>query len=177
MTTLIIRSVITTRTVHFFPLLMALVLLRRSCSNAFVVVNQVPPKFVSRRLLPPPRLITIRHASVTGGVYQETDDSSSPTVTLFTKEGCTLCDKVKDVLQEVREELPHSLDQVDITDEQHANWFGKYKYDIPVLHLNGQYWLKHRTTNEEALEGLQEARDGTFQAKPGEPNAEAMERN
>ena len=34
------------------------------------------------------------HQSVTGPIY-EMDDS--PTVKLFTKKGCTLCDKVKDV--------------------------------------------------------------------------------
>lgn len=34
--------------------------------------------------------------SVTGNVYTAADDSA-PVVTLFTKNGCTLCDKVKDV--------------------------------------------------------------------------------
>ena len=35
-----------------------------------------------------------RQSSVTGPIY---DMSNGPTVKLFTKEGCTLCDKVKDV--------------------------------------------------------------------------------
>ena len=34
--------------------------------------------------------------SVTGTLYVSEDDDA-PVVTLFTKEGCTLCDKVKDV--------------------------------------------------------------------------------
>ena len=34
--------------------------------------------------------------SVTGTVYSATDDGA-PIVTIFTKDGCTLCDKVKDV--------------------------------------------------------------------------------
>ena len=33
-------------------------------------------------------------------------------MTLFTKHQCTLCDKVKGVLAEVREEAPHGLEQV-----------------------------------------------------------------
>ena len=128
------------------------------------------------------RIINARFASVTGNVYQAEDDDDNDNkvqVTLFTKEGCTLCDKVKDILKECRDEVPHSLDQVDITDESHAEWHSKYKYDIPVLHVNGQYWLKHRTTREEAKAGLLEAANkGTdFPARPGEPNAEAMERN
>lgn len=153
--------------------LMALTLLltRKTVVNAFV------------RAVPVPRIVRVvavasqqqrLFASVTGSVYTAADDNS-PKVTLFTKEGCTLCDKVKDVLKELREEVPHSLEQVDITDDDHTEWFGKYKYDIPVLHVNGQYWLKHRTDIEEAKAGLEEAQQGSFQARPGEPNAEAME--
>ena len=48
--------------------------------------------------------------SVTGTVYPA--PGGSPRVTLFTKNQCTLCDKVKAVLAEVREEAPHGLDQV-----------------------------------------------------------------
>jgi hypothetical protein len=36
----------------------------------------------------------------------------SPAVQLFTKEGCTLCDKVKEVLVSVAAEQPHSLEAV-----------------------------------------------------------------
>ena len=118
----------------------------------------------------------VRFACVTGNACR--GDDNKVQVTLFTKEGCTLCDKVKDILSDCREEIPHNLDLVDITDNEHANWHSKYKYDIPVLHVNGKYWLKHRTTLEEAKEGLLEAaqKGSDFQTRPGEPNAEAMER-
>lgn len=43
-------------------------------------------------------------ASVSGTVYS---DERGPNVQLFTKEGCTLCDKVKDVLATVKEDYPH----------------------------------------------------------------------
>jgi hypothetical protein len=88
--------------------------------------------------------------SVTGPIYEM---PSSPSVKLFTREGCTLCDKVKDVrtslkassqkprahtctqhffinlqvLESVREEHPHSLYAVDITDDDKQEWFSKYK--------------------------------------------------
>ena len=39
---------------------------------------------------------------------------------------------------------PHSLEAVDITDAMHKGWWDKYKYDIPVLHIDGEYWAKHR---------------------------------
>lgn len=115
-----------------------------------------------------------RGASVSGTVY-EADAKEAPTITLFTKEGCTLCDKVKDVLVDVRESYPHSLQQIDITDEQHSDWFDKYKYDIPVLHVNGQYWIKHRITSQEAKDGLNAVLEGKFESPKGEPNAKEME--
>lgn len=127
-------------------------------------------------LVPPSQRL---FASVTGTVYSCTPDDSGTvptTIKLFTKEGCTLCDKVKDVLLELRDQYPHSLEQIDITDEVHADWFSKYKYDIPVLHLNGKFWIKHRITEEEAKIGLMEAEKGTFEKRPGEPDAGAMER-
>jgi len=34
--------------------------------------------------------------------------------------------------------------QVDIIDADKTEWWDKYKYDIPVLHIDGQYWAKHR---------------------------------
>lgn len=114
-------------------------------------------------------------ASVTGSVYNSAEPNS-PLVRLFTKEGCTLCDKVKDVLGSVRDSYPHSLDQVDITDDVHRDWFEKYKYDIPVLHINGTYWTKHTLSTQEAERALRAAQSGSFQSPPDEPNAGKTER-
>lgn len=122
-------------------------------------------------------------------------------VTLFTKAQCTLCDQVKDVLRQVRHTHPHVLWQQDITDDivvvpndpsydqdlpdsddqhtttDHGGWYDQYKYDIPVLHINGWYWCKHRLTTEQAQEGLTRAQQGLFtQAQPGQPHAAHYER-
>jgi glutaredoxin len=129
-------------------------------------------------------------ASVTGSVYES--DTSPVVVTLYTKEGCTLCDKVKDVLQQVRDggsdDFAHSLKQIDITDADQQDSYDRYKYDIPVLHmsLTGEsdsdgevesvYWTKHRLTEEEAKEAIREAKGGSFASRKGRPNASAMER-
>ena len=112
--------------------------------------------------------------SVTGTIYDGPE--GEPVVQLFTKQGCTLCDKVTDVLRSVRESHPHTLEAVDITDEDKLDWFDKYKYDIPVLHIEGKYWGKHRLTSEVAIEGLEAAKAGTFEIQAGEPNAGEMER-
>jgi thiol-disulfide isomerase/thioredoxin len=140
-------------------------LLLASPASAFFVVRS-SARYGQVRLL----------ASVTGTAYTS-EVVDAPTVKLFTKEGCTLCDKVKDVLMELRDEHPHSLYQVDITDENHAEYFSKYKYDIPVLHMGDAYWTKHRITIEEAVINLSQARQGTFTERPGEPDAGEMERH
>lgn len=117
--------------------------------------------------------------SVTGILYTDDSDSNdqSLTVTLFTKNGCTLCDKVVDILRSVRGQQPHRLMAVDITDPDKSYWYQKYKYDIPILHLNGRYWVKHRLTKEQALSDLEAARIGSFVEKlEDEPDAGAMER-
>ena len=80
------------------------------------------------------------------------------------------------MLQSLQSELPHSLEAVDITDDEHAMWFSKYKYDIQVLHVNGQYWIKHRLSEEEARQGLVEAAKGSFSARSGDPDAGKLER-
>ncbi|KAL3941477.1 MAG: hypothetical protein SGBAC_004165 [Bacillariaceae sp.] len=81
-----------------------------------------------------------------------------------------------DVLIQVKEEFPHNLEQIDITDPEHKQWFDKYKYDIPVLHMEAKFWIKHRMAVEEAREGIQEAKNGVFVERTGDPNAAAYER-
>ena len=108
--------------------------------------------------------------SVTGVVYSA--GAERPTVQLFTKAGCTLCDVAKGVLADAAIARPHTLEAVDITDAEHAEWWDRYKYDIPVLHIGEQYWTKHRLTEAEALEALGAAARGAFEARRGEPDAE-----
>ena len=110
--------------------------------------------------------------SVTGVIYA----NDGPTVRLFTKHGCTLCDKAKDVLAQAAAERPHTLESVDITDADKAHWWAKYKYDIPVLHIDGSYWAKHRITLDGALDALATASEGAFEAQRGEPDASRLER-
>ena len=50
-----------------------------------------------------------------------------------------------------------------------TEWWDKYKYDIPVLHVNGAYWTKHRVTAEEVVAAVAEARTGAFAPRGGQP--------
>ena len=122
-------------------------------------------------------------SSVTGTVYVAVGGEGEgelpgyyPTVQLYTKNGCTLCDKATDILRSVQDTNPHSLEAIDITDNDKQDYFDKYKYDIPVLHLQSKYWTKHRLTPDEAIAALSAAKAGTFEEQIGEPDAGAMER-
>ena len=114
----------------------------------------------------------LRHFSVSGPVYE----GDGPTVELYTKEGCTLCDDAKAVLDALRADAPHSLVAVDITDADKTELWDKYKYDIPVLAIDGVYWTKHRVTEMDARAALAEAATGQFRERPGEPDASRLER-
>jgi glutaredoxin len=63
------------------------------------------------------------------------------TFTLYSKADCSLCDKAKDALAEFRRECVFDLIVTDISTDPAL--FEKYKYDIPVLALNGADVVKH----------------------------------
>ncbi|XP_027029482.1 glutaredoxin-like protein C5orf63 homolog isoform X2 [Tachysurus fulvidraco] len=63
---------------------------------------------------------------------------SLPILTLFTKDPCPLCDEAKEMLE------PYKHREVDITVPENSVWYDRYKYDIPVFHLNGQFLMMHR---------------------------------
>ncbi|XP_073247388.1 glutaredoxin-like protein C5orf63 homolog isoform X1 [Porites lutea] len=74
---------------------------------------------------------------------------SLPILTLYTKQVCPLCDDAKAVLESFKHRF--HFEEVDITEKGNEAWFSKYKYEIPVFHLNGTFLMKHRV-NEELLE-------------------------
>uniref|UniRef100_G1LUB0 Glutaredoxin-like protein n=4 Tax=Ailuropoda melanoleuca TaxID=9646 RepID=G1LUB0_AILME len=65
-----------------------------------------------------------------------------PVLTLFTKDPCPLCDEAKDILEPYKNRF--ILQEVDITLPENSAWYERYKFDIPVFHLNGQFLMMHR---------------------------------
>ena len=43
-----------------------------------------------------------------------------------------------------------------IDDLANTEWFVKYRYDIPVIHLNDQFLMKHRVNEELLRKALEE---------------------
>ncbi|KAE8635477.1 hypothetical protein XENTR_v10002636 [Xenopus tropicalis] len=69
-------------------------------------------------------------------------EKERPVMTLFTKNPCPLCDEAKEALAPYMDRFV--LEQVDITQPENAAWYDRYKYDIPVFHLNGQFLMMHK---------------------------------
>lgn len=69
--------------------------------------------------------------------------SNPPKLTLYTKEVCPLCDVLKDELQS-KFSGRYQLETIDITAPGNEHLKKLYRYEIPVLFLEGQYLCKHR---------------------------------
>jgi glutaredoxin len=63
-------------------------------------------------------------------------------VVLYTREGCSLCEKAKAAILAVRREVQFQFREVDI------GWSGDlyedHKHDIPVVEIDGRRAFKHR---------------------------------
>lgn len=65
-------------------------------------------------------------------------------LTMYTHNHCQLCVFAKEALKAVRQEVPFELTEVDIKKTGNERWFEEYKYDVPVIHANGEFLLWHR---------------------------------
>ncbi|XP_071965740.1 glutaredoxin-like protein C5orf63 homolog isoform X2 [Antedon mediterranea] len=75
-----------------------------------------------------------------------------PLLTLYTKEDCSLCDTAMEVVNKHKHRF--QFEEVDIEEKGNEMWFDKYRYDIPVFHLNGRFLMKHRADEEHFLKSL-----------------------
>lgn len=65
-----------------------------------------------------------------------------PTLTLYTKNPCPLCDDLVEELQPFLNRV--RLEKVDITRMENLKYLKLYRNDIPVLHFNGDFLCMHR---------------------------------
>ena len=60
----------------------------------------------------------------------------TPTVTLYTRPGCHLCDEARATLQRLQRRTPFAIEEVDITTDDALH--RRYLERIPVVALAGQ---------------------------------------
>jgi len=68
-------------------------------------------------------------------------------VVLYTKPGCGLCDKMKGEMKNAGIEELYRLEEVNI--ETDAQLFAQYRYEIPVLLIDGIEAFRHRLSAAE----------------------------
>lgn len=73
-------------------------------------------------------------------------------VTLYTRPGCHLCEEAKAAINEARAEREFTLEEVNI--DLDAAMADLYRYDIPVIFINGVKVFKHRVSAREFLSKL-----------------------
>ncbi len=65
-------------------------------------------------------------------------------VVLYTKEGCCLCDRAKQVLDRLKEEFALDIEEVDIAEDPAL--LERYGYVIPVVVIDGKLTLESKIT-------------------------------
>ena len=68
-------------------------------------------------------------------------------VLLYTKPGCGLCEKMKDEMKNAGIDNLFTLEELNI--ETDAELFAQYRYEIPVLLINGVEAFRHRLSADE----------------------------
>ena len=73
-------------------------------------------------------------------------------IVLFTKPGCGLCDRAKDVIRGVQRHVAFEFEEKNILDD--AILYGRYKNDIPVILLDGREIARHRISPRQLANAL-----------------------
>ena len=81
-----------------------------------------------------------------------------PTVTLYSRPGCHLCEVIKEQLERIRREVDFQIEERDI--DQEASLRERYNDDIPVVAVNGQDVFQHRIDIRKLREMLRSESSG-----------------
>ena len=76
-------------------------------------------------------------------------------VILYSRPGCHLCEELKEVLLSSGCEELFNLEEINIDDN--LELYERYKYDIPVVMINGVEKFIHRVTREEFVAEVKKA--------------------
>jgi glutaredoxin len=78
-----------------------------------------------------------------------------PTVTIYSKPDCHLCDIAKERIAAARQHVEFNLETVDITTR--ADLWERYRERIPVVLINGEETFVYRVNEQELLRRLRGA--------------------
>lgn len=72
---------------------------------------------------------------------------AKPHVTLYTKPGCHLCEEARQEMSAAGIPGEYTFEEVNIEEDEAA--YERYKFEIPVIEINGRKAFKYRLTAEE----------------------------
>ena len=86
-------------------------------------------------------------------------------VVIYSRPGCHLCEEAKKVIEAsvCREE--YTLEEINIESDQEL--LRRYRYDIPVIIINGEEAFRHRLTVDEFVQKMKEA-GASHPSQPGD---------
>lgn len=82
-------------------------------------------------------------------------DEVLPTVEIFSRPGCHLCEEAKELLRELQASHSFRLCEVDISTR--ADLLERYGEEIPVVFINGRKVFKYRIDVKQFIRGLRRA--------------------
>jgi glutaredoxin len=82
----------------------------------------------------------------------------SATLTLYSKPGCHLCEDARQLAGELQPEFGFAIEEIDITGDEEL--FARYRYEIPVMLLDGVEIARGRIGERDLLEKLRRLTSG-----------------
>jgi glutaredoxin len=76
-------------------------------------------------------------------------------VIIYSRPGCHLCDEAKQAIESAQCNDEYTLEEIDI--ESDIELLRRYRYDIPVITINGEEAFRHRVTAAEFRKRLHHA--------------------
>jgi glutaredoxin len=76
-------------------------------------------------------------------------------VVIYSRPGCHLCEDAKQIMEASGCAEEYTLDEINI--ESDPELLKRYRYDIPVITINGVEAFRHRLTLEEFRQRIKEA--------------------
>ena len=76
-------------------------------------------------------------------------------VIIYSRPGCHLCEEAKQVIESAQCATEYTLEEIDI--ESDAALLRRYRYDIPVIMINGEERFRHKLTADEFRRHIQAA--------------------
>lgn len=84
-------------------------------------------------------------------------DDPMPTITLYAKAGCHLCDEAREFLENAAAD--HDFELVEIDIRRDPDLFERYRYRIPVITVDGVERLEGRIGEDEVWALFQDAKE------------------